>query len=64
MALNPAYGYGHTKKYYRYVGKKEAEFIAHAFENKFIGNPIFKEIAPDLYKDMINLIDELKPKQE
>ena len=62
MALNPSYGYGHSKKYYRNAGKREAEFIAHAFENKFIGNEIFKKIAPDLYKDMIKMIDDLKPK--
>lgn len=62
MALNPNYGYGHAKKYYSGTGKKEAEFIAHAFENKFIGNEVFKKIAPDLYKDMIKMIDDLKPK--
>ncbi|RZK73588.1 MAG: hypothetical protein EOO85_17010 [Pedobacter sp.] len=58
MALNPRYGFGHSKKYFALEGKKEAEFIAHAFENKFIGNPYFKQIAPDLYDDMIEYIEK------
>jgi SPP1 gp7 family putative phage head morphogenesis protein len=64
MALDPRFGYGHTKVYYRSKGKKEAEFIAHAFENRFIENPVFKELAPELYQDMRKMIDDLKPKQE
>lgn len=58
MALNPRYGFGHSKKYFALEGKKEAEFIAHAFENKFIGNPYFKKIAPELYDDMIEYIEK------
>ncbi|WP_159467965.1 hypothetical protein [Dyadobacter sp. 3J3] len=62
MSLNPGYGFGHTKAYFAHTGKKEAEFIAHAFENKFAGNSVFKEIAPELYEAMINLIDEFLAK--
>lgn len=62
MSLNKAYGFGHSKAYYKQKGKAEAEFIAHAFENKFIGNDVFKELAPDLYKDMIELIELFKSK--
>jgi hypothetical protein len=62
MSLDPRFGYGHTKAYFKHKGKKEAEFIAHAFENRFIENPVFKEIAPELYKDMRKMIDKLKPK--
>lgn len=57
MSLNKAYGWGHTKRYFNSPGMKEAEFIAHAFENKFIGNSVFKRLMPELYEDMINLVD-------
>jgi len=59
MALNKSYGFGHSKKYFSRTDLQAAEFIAHAFENKFIGNNLFKEIAPELYSDMIAMIDEL-----
>jgi len=58
MSLNPSYGFGHTKAYFAHPGKKEAEFIAHAFENRFIGNNVFEEIAPELYAAMIKLIED------
>ena len=60
MSLNPNYGWGHTKSYFSRAGMKEAEFIAHAFENTFAGNPIFKKYLPDLYDDMILYIKDLK----
>jgi hypothetical protein len=60
MSLNPNYGWGHTKSYFKNYGMKEAEFIAHAFENTFCGNPIFKKYMPDLYDDMILYIKDLK----
>ena len=59
MALNSSYGEGHSKAYFARKGFSEAEFIAHAFENKFIGNPIFKRLMPELYQDMIDWVDEL-----
>lgn len=59
-ALNPKFGYGHTTEYYTGKLKAEREFIAHCFENKFIGNEILKQIEPELYEDMINLIENLK----
>lgn len=59
MALNQRFGTGNSKTYFSQEGFSEAEFIAHAFENKFAGNPIFKQLAPDLYQDMIDLIDVL-----
>ena len=61
MSLNPKYGFGHTKSYFKEEGKKEGEFIAHAFENAFAGNNIFEELMPDLYKDMVKLIENIKP---
>ena len=35
------------------------EFLAHAFENKFVGNPVFEYYYPELYYDLVNLMDEL-----
>lgn len=59
MALNSNYGRGHSKQYFKNKGFPEAEFLAHAFENKYKGNPVFRKLAPDLYRDMIKLIDQL-----
>lgn len=59
MSLNSKFGRGHTKAYFKIKGRSEAEFLAHAFENRFAGNPVFKSIAPELYDDMKDLIDEL-----
>lgn len=58
MALDPRFGGGHSKQYFEYRGMKEAEFIAHSFENKFIGNAYFEKAAPELYKEMIAYIEK------
>lgn len=63
MALNSDYGRGHSKMYFAQEGFPEAEFLAHAFENKYKGNPIFKKLAPDLYMDMVDLLDKILPKR-
>lgn len=60
MSLNPNYGWGHTKSYFKRIGMKEAEFLAHSFENAFGGNPIFKKYLPELYEDTIKYIKSLK----
>lgn len=62
MSLNSNYGQGHSKSYFKIKGRSEAEFLAHAFENKFAGNDVFKKILPELYDDTIKLIEELKTK--
>jgi len=71
MSLDKRYGAGHGYKvtyggkrmdYFNVPGMKEAEFIAHAFENRFVGNPLFKKHMPDLYDDMIELTKKFKPK--
>lgn len=62
MSLNSNYGQGHSKAYFKIKGMPEAEFLAHAFENKFAGNDVFKKVMPELYEDTIKLIDELKTK--
>ncbi len=61
-ALNPNYGWGHSKAYFERKNNKEIEFIAHMFENTFSGNDIFKSELPDLYEDMIKVTISLKPK--
>jgi hypothetical protein len=52
-------GGGHGKAYYNKKNSQWHEFIAHAYENKFIGNKVFKQLYPKLYDDMVNLVDEL-----
>ncbi len=59
MSLNSNFGRGHDKSYFSLKGNSEAEFLAHAFENKFAGNETFKRLAPDLYEDSIKLINKL-----
>lgn len=60
MSLNPNFGWGHSKSYYKNIGMKEAEFLAHSFENAFGGNPIFKKYLPELYEETIKYIKSLK----
>ncbi len=60
MSLNPNYGAGHTRSYFNKKGNKEAEFIAHCFENAFAGNSIFRELMPNLYNETIRVISNLK----
>jgi hypothetical protein len=58
---NSQFGYGHGRSYYSRANGyfRYAEFFAHMTENKFIGNPVFESAAPELYKDMIDLMDKL-----
>lgn len=60
MSLNPNYGYGHSKAYFKNPGMKETEFLAHAFENAFATNSVFKKYLPDLYNEMIQFVKGLK----
>lgn len=55
-------GWGHTNSYYKGTYGKNVqamEMIAHAFENKYVGNPVFKELFPIEYEQSIKLLDEL-----
>ena len=61
MSINPKYGFGHTRRYFSSVDKRYAEFIAHSFENTFLGNRIFQKYLPDEYKMMVEFIKTLKP---
>lgn len=57
-SLDIRIGSGHTDAYFKQKGNPEAEFIAHAFENKYKGNEIFKEYLPELYEDMIKWLED------
>lgn len=52
---------GHDVNYWT-QDKQLAEFIAHCSENYWSGNPIFKEIAPQLYDEMIKIIEKYMAK--
>ena len=56
---NNKWGEGHYASYVRVKFNKEAEFMAHAFENKFVGNPAFKLHEPELHKIMDDMMTEL-----
>ena len=60
MAINPNFGWGHTKAYYKRAGMRQAEFIAHCFENAFAGNTVFKKYLPELYEAMVGFIKDLQ----
>lgn len=52
-------GWGHSNNYYSNLGWRHAEMLAHAFENKYSGNLVFKKLFPEIYEDTIKWIDEL-----
>jgi hypothetical protein len=53
------YGDGHSDGYFR-SGNKKTEYVAHAFENAFLGNIVFKKYLPEIYEDMVNFVKQLK----
>ena len=55
------YGYGHDDIYFNRPRFKETEYLAHAFENAFLGNRVFQKYLPDIYNEMIAYIKALKP---
>jgi len=59
-SLVKSYGHGHSSKYFSQTGKSEGEYLAHAFENAFIGNEVFKKYMPDIYNEMVTYIQSLK----
>ena len=62
-ALTERYGWGHEDDYFANSNNRTAEYIAHAFENAFMGNEKFKELLPEIYKDMVDYIRQLKKVQ-
>ena len=55
------YGSGHSTAYFRKTRTKETEYLAHAFENAFLGNRVFQKYLPDIYNEMVAYIRGLKP---
>lgn len=53
-------GWGHSTSYFRGRGMSEAEYIAHCFENTFIGNRVFQKYLPTEYAETIAFIRTLK----
>ena len=56
-----SYGSGHSDAYFRVPRMKETEYLAHAFENAFLGNEVFKKFLPDIYAEMVAYVRALKP---
>lgn len=54
------YGSGHSTSYFRKTRMKETEYLAHAFENAFLGNRVFQKYLPDIYAEMVAYIRALK----
>mgnify|MGYP005993852265 CR=1 FL=1 len=52
-------GQGHASSYMAKGVTAEMELFAHMVENKFVGNPVFKKLHPDIYKESIEALDEL-----
>lgn len=53
-------GWGHTVSYFKEKGHQEHEYLAHSFENAFIGNKCFQLLMPVEYQEMIDYIKTLK----
>lgn len=60
MSLNVNLGWGHTKSYMKSYGASEMEYIAHAFENAYHENAVFKHFMPEIYEEMAAYIRGLK----
>lgn len=60
MSLNVNYGWGHSKSYMRTYGASEMEYMAHAFENAFHENIVFKHFMPEIYDEMVAYIRSLQ----
>lgn len=53
-------GFGHGKEYYQTRKNSNfMEYAAHSFENKYVSNDFMKEIFPELYNNMIKMLDDL-----
>lgn len=59
-SLITSVGWGHSTSYFKNPGLSEAEYIAHCFENAFIGNRIFQKYLPTEYAETIAFIKSLK----
>jgi hypothetical protein len=60
MAISKSkYGWGHSKTYMSNMANRRMEWFAHASENYWIGNPVFKSEFPELHDQMLEYYREL-----
>lgn len=52
-------GWGHSDEYFKSTFLSRHEFMAHCFENTYLGNEVFKAIMPQEYEEMIAFIKSL-----
>ncbi len=52
-------GWGHSTSYFNSLSMRRHEYLAHSFENAFLGNRAFKHFMPTEYMEMIDLIKSL-----
>lgn len=52
-------GWGHSTSYFNSLSKRRHEYLAHCFENTYLGNRAFEHFMPTEYKEMIDLIKSL-----
>lgn len=53
-------GWGHSVSYFKSTYLQQHEFLAHCFENAFLGNKAFQLLMPVEYQEMIDYIRTLK----
>lgn len=49
-------GWGHSTSYFNSLSMRRHEYLAHCFENTYLGNRAFEHFMPTEYKEMIDLI--------
>lgn len=59
-SLITSVGWGHTTAYFKSESHRQHEYLAHCFENRFIGNRVFQLYLPDIYAEMVAFINTLK----
>lgn len=57
---SPGVGWGHSTSYFQSVSMRRHEYLAHCFENAFLGNRVFQHFMPTEYAEMIAYIKSLK----
>jgi hypothetical protein len=53
------YGWGHSSTYMKNLSNRRMEWFAHASENYWLGNPVFKNEFPELHDQMLEYYREL-----
>ena len=52
-------GWGHSTSYFNSLSMRRHEYLAHCFENTYLGNRAFEHFMPTEYREMIDLIKSL-----